>query len=115
MEELFLLGLEAYHLGNYYDAHEYWEELWSDYHFEDRKFIQGLIQLSVSFFHIQNGNLKGAKGLIRKSLGKFIHYKGNQRGIDVNCLVKQLNIIEGQYEKMNHPSEFNWNLIPELI
>jgi len=44
MEDLFLRGLEAYHSGEYFDAHEHWEDLWSDYHFEDRRFIQGLIQ-----------------------------------------------------------------------
>ena len=27
-EELFLKGLEAYHEGNYFDAHEFWENLW---------------------------------------------------------------------------------------
>ena len=45
MEDLFLRGLEAYHSGEYFDAHEHWEDLWSDYHFEDRRFIQGLIQM----------------------------------------------------------------------
>ncbi|SVD01662.1 uncharacterized protein METZ01_LOCUS354516, partial [marine metagenome] len=41
---LFLKGLESYHEGNYFDAHEFWEILWSDYYLEDRDFIQGLIQ-----------------------------------------------------------------------
>ena len=52
--ELFHKGLEAFQKHNFYDAHEYWEDLWSDYRLEDAKFIQGLIQLSVGYFHISN-------------------------------------------------------------
>ena len=57
--------------GKYYDAHEVWEDLWSDYYLKDRKFIQGLIQLSVSFVHLKNGNMIGAKNLL-KSLKNIV-------------------------------------------
>jgi len=115
MEELFLLGLEAYHDGNYFDAHEHWEDLWSDYHFEDRRFIQGLIQLSVSFVHLQNNNLNGAKGLMRKCIEKFRDYSGMQRNIDVDSLKKRLMVIQDEYEKIDSSRDFNRDLIPELV
>ena len=51
---LFLKGLKSFNESDFYDAHEYWEELWSDYILSDRKFIQGLIQLAVAYFHITN-------------------------------------------------------------
>ena len=57
IESLFNEGLQHYRTGDYFEAHESWEELWSDYYLEDRKFIQGLIQLSVSFVHLENNNL----------------------------------------------------------
>ena len=66
IEELFHKGLREYELMDYFEAHEIWEELWSDYYLEDRKFIQALIQLSVSFVHIGNGNLIGAKKFIKE-------------------------------------------------
>ena len=115
MEDLFLRGLEAYHSGEYFDAHEHWEDLWSDYHFEDRRFIQGLIQMSVSFFHLQNKNLNGAKGLMRKCLEKFDEFSGVQRNIDVNKLKTHLLKIQIEYGKLENTTEFNWDLIPELI
>ena len=40
------------------------EDLWSDYYLKDRLFIQGLIQLSVSFVHLKNNNMNGAKSLL---------------------------------------------------
>ena len=74
IEELFHKGLREYELMDYFEAHEIWEELWSDYYLEDRKFIQALIQLSVSFVHIGNGNLIGAKNLLKKSKNKFLEF-----------------------------------------
>ena len=51
---------------NFIEAHEAWEDLWSDYNLDDKKFIQGLIQLSVSFVHLENNNLNGARSLLKK-------------------------------------------------
>ena len=58
IEELFQTGLKHYHSRDFFEAHEVWEELWSEYYLEDRKFIQGLIQLAVSFVHLGNGNMR---------------------------------------------------------
>ncbi len=115
MKELYLKGLESYHNGDYYDAHEYWEDLWSDHYFEDRRFVQGLIQLSVSFVHLQNNNLNGAKGLMRKCIEKFHDYTGIHRNINVDVLKVNLVSIQNQYEKMAVCEEFDWEMIPELI
>ncbi|MDP6684681.1 MAG: DUF309 domain-containing protein [Candidatus Marinimicrobia bacterium] len=114
-EDLFLKGLEAYHDGNYFDAHEFWEDLWSDYYLEDRRFIQGLIQLSVSFFHLENGNLKGANSLMRKCQEKFIDYSGVHRNIDVDSLKQKLKIIQEEYKIIKDTTVFNYELIPDLI
>ena len=63
MENLFQEGLTYFKSGEYFEAHESWEELWSDFYLKDRRFVQGLIQLSVSFVHLENNNLNGAKSL----------------------------------------------------
>ena len=67
-EGLFFSGLHTFNCGIYFDAHEIWEELWSEYYLEDRDFIQGLIQLAVCFVHLQNNNINGARSLINKSI-----------------------------------------------
>ena len=80
--ELFNKGLSAFQRHDFYDAHEYWEELWLDYKIKDALFVQGLIQLSVSYFHYFNGNINGSRSMIKKSLKKFDAYNF-ERGIDV--------------------------------
>lgn len=114
-EELFLKGLEAYHLGKYNDAHEVWEDLWSHYYLKDKIFIQGLIMLTVSFAHLQYGNLNGAKGLIKKCQEKFVDFNGIHRKINVDNLKQEIRTVEEYYNTIENPSEFKWELVPELI
>jgi len=114
MEALFQRGLAEYEKGDYYEAHEAWEDLWSDYNFPDRKFIQGLIQLSVSFVHLGNGNMVGAKSLLKKCQDKFSDFSDVQRGINLPELKSAIEAVEMVYEDMNNTSEFDWDLVPNL-
>ncbi|MFL2983491.1 MAG: DUF309 domain-containing protein [Candidatus Neomarinimicrobiota bacterium] len=113
-EKLFQEGLDFYKSKDYFEAHESWENLWSDYYLEDRKFIQGLIQLSVSFVHLGNGNITGAKNLLRKSKEKFELFSGVHRNIDLNILLNEIEIIEIKYDVINSSIDFDWTLIPNL-
>ena len=114
IESLFQEGLKYYRAGNYFEAHESWEEMWSDYYLTDRRFIQGLIQLSVSFVHLENGNIKGAKSLLNKSIEKFEEFNGTQRGINLNDLLKQINQVKYVYDNLIFVDTFDWDIIPTI-
>ena len=111
---LFQDGLNYYRAGNYFEAHESWEDMWSDYYLVDRRFIQGLIQLSVSFVHLENGNIKGAKSLLNKSIEKFEEFNGTQRGININNLLKQINQVNDVYANLISVDTFDWDIIPTI-
>ena len=113
-EQLFFDGLQAYEEKDFFEAHELWEELWSEYYLDDKTFIQGLIQLAVSFVHLGNGNLKGAKSLLKKSTDKFSSYSGLHRGINIDKLKQQIVIIKNEYEQLLTVEGFDWTHIPEL-
>ena len=114
LETLFQKGLFEYDNGDYFEAHEAWEDLWSDYHFLDRKFIQGLIQLAVSFVHLGNGNMIGARSLLKKCENKFTNYNGIHRNINMNELKSAIEAVGIVYEDMKNVSEFDWDLVPNL-
>ena len=114
IEELFKNGLREYELMDYFEAHEIWEELWSDYYLKDRKFIQGLIQLSVSFVHLKNSNMIGAKNLLKKSKAKFSDYEGVHRSISLQKLKIEMNKIEKEYISLGDLESFDWSLVPKL-
>ena len=114
IESLFQEGLNNFRSGEYFEAHESWEELWSDYYLPDRRFIQGLIQLSVSFVHLENGNLKGAKSLLNKCIEKFLDFKDIQRGINMNDLMLEISQVSDVYDSLVSSNDFDWKIIPKI-
>ena len=110
---LFQAGLKLFNDKNFYDAHEKWEDLWSDYYLKDRLFIQGLIQLSVSFVHLKNNNMNGARSLLNKCLQKFEGFD-IQRGIDVKKLLISIEKVQDNYDHIDSLEDFNWSLVPNL-
>ena len=114
IDDLYNEGKKEFQNGNYFDAHEIWEDLWADYYLKDRKFIQGLIQLSVSFVHLKNGNMIGAKNLLKKSKEKFLDYEKEHRSINIEMLRAEMDIVQKEYQSLNKPENFNWSLVPKL-
>lgn len=114
IRRLFKKGLALYQKGSFFDAHEEWETLWTDYYLPDRLFIQGLIQLSVSFVHLSNDNMIGAKSLLNKCKKKFNNFSGICRGINVDLLNQELLILSLAYQSLESNQSFNWNLVPKL-
>jgi uncharacterized protein len=63
----YLAGVLLFNGGDYFEAHEAWEDLWSEAHDLERKFYQGLIQAAVGLCHFVNGNRAGAVKLYHSS------------------------------------------------
>ena len=63
----YLAGVLFFNAGDFFEAHEVWEDLWAESHGDDRRFVQGLIQAAVGLFHFDSGNLGGAAKLYRSS------------------------------------------------
>ena len=114
IEVLFQKGLQAYQEKDYFSAHDHWEELWSDFYLKDRLFIQALIQMAVSFVHLENGNLNGAKSLLKKSLSKLGEFSGIHRNINTDVLIMKLLCVQDQYNLLETASKFDWDLVPVL-
>jgi len=56
-------GIELFNRGEFFEAHEVWEDLWHECGSADRRFFQALIQAAVSAYHHQRGNAAGANRL----------------------------------------------------
>ncbi|MCH7528829.1 MAG: DUF309 domain-containing protein [Candidatus Marinimicrobia bacterium] len=113
-EELFRLGNEAFNAREFFDAHEHWEDLWTDHHLPDANFIQGLIQLTVGCFHLTNANLNGARGLFTKCIRKLEPYQPARRGLDVTSLVAYARRSLEQIEGLTSAEQFDWSGLPRL-
>ena len=108
-EDLFIKGLVEYNSKNFYDAHEFWEELWSDYKLEEPNLIQGLIQVSVGYYHLINLNKKGAIGLFTKSIKKLDPYTTSKfLPIDISLIILDVKKTLSWLGLNDNLREFNW-------
>ena len=121
IDKLFFAGLEFFNQGEYFDAHEEWEELWSKFNLPDKVFVQGLIQATVSFYHLSTGNLRGARNLLTRAIDKLTkkgpdrgHWSTHQRGTDVLNFIEEVKECYSELFRINEPGEFDWELIPKL-
>src|SRR5262245_53795031 len=80
----YLAGVVLFNAGDYFEAHEVWEDLWALSHGEERKFYQGLIQAAVGLCHFGNGNLGGAVKLYHSSRDYMRDCHGRFLGLDVD-------------------------------
>ena len=77
----------------------------------DKKFIQGLIQLTVGYYHLSTGNIKGAKSLLNKSLEKMKMFSPLNRGIDVQEIIDSIYLSLDMIETNQN---FDWTIVPKL-
>ena len=80
---LFDKGVDEFNRGYYFECHDTLEELWSGLRGPVRDFFQGLIQVSVAFYHLGNGNLAGMESMMRRALKRFERYPGRYFGFDL--------------------------------
>ena len=64
-------GRAAFNRGEYFGAHELWEEVWRALDGVERIHVQGLIQIAAGLHHLQQRRPQPAAGLLRKGLDKI--------------------------------------------
>ncbi len=63
----YLAGILLFNRGDFFEAHEVWEDVWTEATGDAHRFYQGLIQAAVGLLHFGNGNLRGAIKLYHSS------------------------------------------------
>lgn len=64
-------GVELFNAGEFFEAHEVLEDVWRLAVGEERRFLQGLIQIAVALHHHSTGNLIGARSLLARGASKL--------------------------------------------
>jgi predicted metal-dependent hydrolase len=85
-------GRAAFNRGEYFLAHELWEEVWREVDdAEGRLYVQGLIQIAAGLHHLQRHRPAPAAGLLRKGLEKVSKRRsGFSGGLRIELLAGQL-------------------------
>jgi hypothetical protein len=82
--------LVRFNRGEFWEAHEVWEELWIREETELKLFYQGLIQIAGAFHHYGQANWGGMKSLLADGVEKVAAYRPFAQGIDVDALLAEL-------------------------
>ena len=90
MKDNFQEGVELFNRARFFAAHEAWEELWLQSQQEEKRFLQGLIQLAAAFHHFQRGNLKGTRSLMEAAVAKMQAFRPSRRGLDLQQLMTEV-------------------------
>lgn len=80
------LGLEAitlFNRGEYYQQHDLFEELWMQERGPVRRLYQGILQVGIAYFHLQNGKRRSAIGMLLRAQRWLALFPDVSQGVDV--------------------------------
>ena len=111
-EDIFLDALNLFNNQKWYEAHDAFEDIWNTLDGDERQIIQGILQVSVSQFHLSKGNLNGASILLGEGLGRIKNRTNINLGIDLKIFCK---CLEELLEKLQYREKLNENDKPYLV
>ena len=106
-------GITLFNEKRFWEAHEAWESIWLENRGEERRFLQGLIQLAAAYHHVRRGTHRGAIRLFAAALEKLETYPPGYLRIDrVSAveaahvhrarLLQEQKIGDDQYPKLRY-------------
>src|SRR5271165_5987411 len=79
-------GLRRYDAGEFFAAHEAWESVWLGSQEPEKTFLQGLIQVTAAFHHLQRHNRLGTALLLQAALRRLERYPARFGGVSVTLI-----------------------------
>ncbi len=114
----YLAGIVLFNAGDFFEAHEVWEDLWADSAAPQRSFYQGLIQAAVGLCHFGNGNLRGAVKLYRSSRDYMAPCGSPFLGLDAAAFWRQMERCFAELltaTESDRRVELDESLLPTLL
>jgi len=97
-------ALNLFNNQKWYEAHDAFEDIWNSVDGDERQVIQGILQVSVSQFHLSKGNLNGATILLGEGLGRIKSRTNINLGIDLESFCR---CLEDLLRKLQHQEILN--------
>ena len=86
-------AIDLFNNQKWYEAHDAFEDIWNDLVGDERQIVQGILQVSVSQFHLNKGNLNGAMILLGEGLGRIRNKVSEDLEIDLILLCTSLESL----------------------
>ena len=93
-------GIEHFNRGEFYDAHEVWEDVWRSNLPEPRKLLQGLIQVAAGLHQILDLDRQiGPRNTLAKARVHLEPYGPTALGLDVAGLIESVGRWQAWLER----------------
>jgi predicted metal-dependent hydrolase len=83
----FRSGIELFNRAEFFEAHEVLEDVWRAAPANEKRFLQGVIQVAVALHHYSRGNAVGACSLMRRAHKNLSVYSESFAGLNVGELL----------------------------
>jgi len=113
LEQQFQTGIGQFNDREFFDCHDTIEELWMEASGTERRFLQGLIQIAVGYYHQGNGNFKGAASQLSKGIAKLEDCPEQCKGIDLGKLLATIRLHRTIFRSVLE-NTYNRNAAKEL-
>jgi len=104
-------AIDLFNNQKWYEAHDAFEDIWNDLVGDERQIVQGILQVSVSQFHLNKGNLNGAKILLGEGLGRIKYRASEDLEID---LISLCSSLESLLDKLHSEIPLSQSDVPFL-
>jgi predicted metal-dependent hydrolase len=113
--EEFWLGVEQFNAGQFYACHDILEALWIEATEPEKTLYQGILQIAVALYHLENSNLRGAMILLGEGTNRLRRLANdNNYGINLaQLLIDSVNFLRAiQQEK---PEVVSTMTLPKIV
>jgi predicted metal-dependent hydrolase len=86
----YLRGISLFNNAAFFDAHEALEDVWRAAPPENKKFLQGVVQVAVAFHHHSTGNRVGMRGVLERAIKNLAEPPGTFGQIELAGLLQSL-------------------------
>ena len=104
-------AIDLFNNQKWYEAHDAFEDIWNNLVGDERQIVQGILQVSVSQFHLNKGNMNGAMILLGEGLGRIRNRRSEDLEID---LILLCGCLESLLNKLHTKTPLNQSDVPFL-
>jgi len=80
--------MRLFNEAHFFDAHEILEDIWRAAPPENKKFVQGLVQVAVAFHHYSTGNRVGMRSVLERAVRNLREPSGTFGKIKLDILLE---------------------------
>ncbi len=109
-------GIDEFNRREFFECHETIEAVWLVADDRVRAFYQGILQVGVACYHVENGNWRGATNLVSGGIEKLEAFVPDWQGVDVEGLLAQARRCEEEIRRLGPEKigRFDRSLFPGI-